>query len=73
MLKNDNVKSVRLYESVKINISEEAAKSMADNLKILTNYAKTIQRVDEKVSGTWCLCTLGYTKKLFDSVFECDT
>ncbi|HBR31440.1 MAG: DUF6144 family protein [Eubacteriales bacterium] len=36
-------------------------------------YCDCVQRVDGIVSKTWCLCTLGYTKKLFDAVLECDT
>ena len=32
-----------------------------------------IQRVNRPISKTWCLCTLGYTKKMFDAVFDCET
>lgn len=159
MPKNDNVKSIRLYESVKANIGEVAAEKMAETVYLsksadfkrkfkwagdvcayLDNnfddeqvkkirmgcscmpppklieqlrrlykkcndldafareyeasgsgsftlacdgdtliftyprcYCDCVQRVNEPVSKTWCLCTLGYTKKLFDAVFECDT
>ncbi len=159
MPKNDNVKSIRLYESVKANIGEVAAEKMAETVYLsksadfkrkfkwagdvcayldnnfddeqvkkirmgcsctpppkLTEqlrqmykkcgdldtfvreyeasgggsftllfdcdaliftyphcYCDCVQRVNEPVSKTWCLCTLGYTKKLFDAVFDCDT
>lgn len=36
-------------------------------------YCSCVKRVSETLPETWCLCTLGYTKKLFDYVFECDT
>lgn len=32
-----------------------------------------VQCINETLSKTWCLCTLGYTKKLFDYVLNCDT
>lgn len=159
MPKNDNVKSIRLYDSVKTNIGEEAADKMAETVYLsksadfkrkfkwagdvcayLENnfdaeqvkrirmdcsctpppklieqlqqlykkcsdldsfareyeasgggsftlayegdaliftyprcYCDCVQRVNEPTSRTWCLCTLGYTKKLFDAVFERDT
>lgn len=38
-----------------------------------TCYCSCVKRVDEPMSLTWCLCTLGYTKELFDYVFDCDT
>ena len=159
MPKNDHVKSIRLYESVKNNIGEEAANSIAqtvylsksadfkrkfkwanavcsyledhftgelirkirmgcactpsskytndvrnlyvssDSLDKFCNRYNTVyagkhsvwheenvlffsyptclcdcvQRINESVSETWCLCTLGYTKNLFDSVLGCNT
>jgi hypothetical protein len=38
-----------------------------------TCYCSCVKRVSETLSKTWCLCTLGYTKKLFDYVFDTDT
>lgn len=159
MPKNDNEKSIRLYESVKTNVNEETANKMAEtvylsksadfkrkfnwandvctylennfndkqvmqirmncsctpplkymeavrklyqasasldefcekyNVKYADNhsvwnesetlyfsypscYCSVVKRVNEPVSKIWCLCTLGYTKKVFDFVFECDT
>lgn len=159
MPKNDNVKSLRLHESVKKNISEEAASIMAEKIYLSKSadfkrkfkwandvcaylesnfsddqikrirmdssctpspkyieavrklyqasknldefcdkynteytgehsiwyendvlffsypycYCDCVQRVDGRISRTWCLCSLGYTKKLFDNVLECDT
>ncbi len=159
MPKNDNVKSIRLYESVKNNVSEEAADSIAEKVYLaksadfkrkfkwandVCNYLKInfddeqikkirmscsctpppkyieavkklyqasesldefcqkynttyegkhsvwydgdvlffsypscycdcVKRVDGQVPTTWCLCTLGYTKKLFDTVLDYNT
>ena len=159
MPKNDNVKSIRLYESIKANIGEAAAGKMAETVYLsksadfkrkykwandVCNYLEKnfnakqaeqirmgcsctpppkymeavkklyqsaanfkdfcdkynaiyagkhsvwheddtlffsyhhcmcdcVQRVNEPISKLWCLCTLGYTKKLFDYVLECDT
>ena len=36
-------------------------------------YCDCVRRVDEPVSKTWCLCTLGHTKKIFDEVLERET
>ena len=36
-------------------------------------YCSCVKRVDEPISPTWCLCTLGYAKDLFDYVLDCDT
>jgi hypothetical protein len=38
-----------------------------------TCYCGCVKRVSEALPLTWCLCTLGYAKKLFDYVLECDT
>lgn len=35
-------------------------------------YCDCVKRVGENISKTWCLCTLGYIKKLFDYVLDCD-
>jgi hypothetical protein len=35
-------------------------------------YCSCVKRMDKTLSKTWCLCTLGYTKKLFDFAFDCD-
>jgi len=39
----------------------------------ITCYCSCVKRVNEPISPTWCLCTLGYTKDLFDYVLGCDT
>ncbi len=36
-------------------------------------YCSCVKRVRDVLPKTWCLCTLGYTKKLFDAVFGMDT
>lgn len=36
-------------------------------------YCSLVKRDDKLISKTWCLCTLGYTKKLFDYVLDCET
>lgn len=33
-------------------------------------YCSCVKRVDQPLSNTWCLCTLGYTKRLFEFIFE---
>lgn len=33
-----------------------------------TCYCSCVKRVNAPISKAWCLCTLGYTKKLFDHV-----
>ncbi|MEA4823699.1 MAG: DUF6144 family protein [Clostridiaceae bacterium] len=38
-----------------------------------TCYCSCVKRVSGPVSPTWCLCTLGYAKELFDYVLGCDT
>lgn len=38
-----------------------------------TCYCSCVKRMNKPLSKTWCLCTLGYTKRLFDYVFDCDT
>ena len=35
-------------------------------------YCSCVKRVDEIISKTWCYCTLGYAKALFEKVFECN-
>ena len=36
-------------------------------------YCSCVKHVDKPLSKTWCACTVGYTKKLFDCVFGCET
>lgn len=36
-------------------------------------YCPCVKRTDKPISKTWCYCTLGYTKRLFDYTFGCDT
>lgn len=38
-----------------------------------TCYCSCIKRADGIISKTWCLCTLGYTKALFDYILERET
>jgi len=38
-----------------------------------TCYCSCVKRVNEPISPTWCLCTLGYAKDLFDYALGCDT
>jgi len=33
-------------------------------------YCSCVKRVDKPVSATWCYCTLGYTKRMFESILE---
>ena len=35
-------------------------------------YCSGVKRVNEDISKTWCLCTLGYAKKLFDYILNND-
>lgn len=36
-------------------------------------YCSCVKRMSENISTTWCFCTLGYTKAIFDAVFNCNT
>lgn len=36
-------------------------------------YCSSVKRVNKTLPKTWCLCTVGYTKKLFDYVLDSDT
>lgn len=38
-----------------------------------TCYCSCVKRVSETLPLTWCLCSLGYTKDLFDYVLSCDS
>lgn len=33
-------------------------------------YCSCVKRVDESLPRTWCYCTLGYTKRMFENIFE---
>ena len=33
-------------------------------------YCSCVKRVDEKLSKTWCYCTLGYSKRMFENIFD---
>lgn len=35
-----------------------------------TCYCSCLKRVDAPLSKTWCYCTLGYTKRLMENVFD---
>ena len=36
-------------------------------------YCPCVKRTDKPLSKTWCYCTLGYTKRLFDYVLDRET
>lgn len=36
-------------------------------------YCPCVKRVDKKLPKIWCYCTLGYTKKMFDFILDCET
>ncbi|HOP10247.1 MAG TPA: DUF6144 family protein [Oscillospiraceae bacterium] len=36
-------------------------------------YCSCVKRVNKMLPKTWCLCTVGYTKKIFDTVLGCET
>ncbi|MEN6312871.1 MAG: DUF6144 family protein [Clostridiaceae bacterium] len=38
-----------------------------------TCYCSCVKRIDKPLSKTWCYCTLGYTKRMFDYVLGYDT
>jgi len=33
-------------------------------------YCSCVKRIDKPVSKTWCCCTLGYTKKMFENILD---
>lgn len=33
-------------------------------------YCSCVKRVNKPLSEAWCYCTLGYTKKMFENIFE---
>ena len=33
-------------------------------------YCSCVKRIDKSISKSWCYCTLGYTKKLFEHVLD---
>lgn len=33
-------------------------------------YCSCVKRIDTVLPATWCYCTLGYTKKMFEHIFE---
>lgn len=35
-------------------------------------YCSCVKRVEQPLSNTWCYCTLGYTKRMFDFLFDRD-
>lgn len=35
-------------------------------------YCSCVKRIDKELPKTWCYCTLGYTKKMFEFVFDKD-
>ena len=35
-------------------------------------FCSCVARADGTLPAAWCLCSLGYVKKLFDHAFECD-
>lgn len=36
-------------------------------------YCSCVKKTNKPISKTWCYCTLGYTKRMFDYVLECNT
>jgi hypothetical protein len=38
-----------------------------------TCYCSFVKRINKPLSKTWCYCTLGYTKRMFDYVLGCNT
>lgn len=38
-----------------------------------TCYCSCVKRIDKPLSKTWCYCTLGYTKRMFDYVLGYNT
>lgn len=35
-------------------------------------YCSCVKRIDKTLSKSWCYCTLGYTKKMFENILEQD-
>lgn len=35
-------------------------------------YCSCVKRKDESMSKTWCYCTLGYSKRMFENIFDCE-
>lgn len=35
-----------------------------------TCYCSCVNRIDKNLPKTWCYCTLGYTKKMFEHTFD---
>ena len=35
-------------------------------------YCSCVKRIAEPMSKTWCYCTLGYSKRMFENIFECE-
>ena len=35
-----------------------------------TCYCSCVKRVDKPISKTWCYCTLGYTKRMFENILD---
>jgi predicted hydrocarbon binding protein len=33
-------------------------------------YCSCVKRIDKPISKTWCYCTLGYTKKMFEHILD---
>ena len=33
-------------------------------------YCSCVKRVDKSISKSWCYCTLGYTQKMFENIFD---
>lgn len=54
------------------NSSNLGSTIVIEDTKILFSYpecyCRVVNRVDKPISKTWCYCTLGYTKKMFEYV-----
>jgi len=58
----------------KFNLNETYAKLEAKDDSLLfiypVCYCSCVKRIDKPLSKTWCYCTLGYAKALFEKVFD---
>jgi two-component SAPR family response regulator len=72
-----------LYLSSK-NLAEFAEKYSNDNHSLWCEdealyfsyprcYCSCVKRMNKPLPGAWCMCTLGYTKRLFDYALNCET
>ena len=79
MAKNDNPHALRFISSMeKHNLGEEAIKfSQEHPLSKSADIEKKFEwaqhkRIEKGLPQTWCYCTLGYTKKMFEFIFDAE-